>query len=81
VTIAVFLSVLCQQNQRRRVCRLHREHEIQQDEWVWVPAQRDGQHIDRNPDKDEKRLHDEKSGSAKIPGNALRKASERTSLV
>src|SRR6266536_1962019 len=57
--VPIGLPCLREQDQWRRVRRLRREGEVEQDERIGVPAQPGGDGVQRDPDDDDERLADE----------------------
>ena len=74
--VPVGLPVLRQQDQRRGVGGLGGERQVEQDERVGVPAQSDGEDVQRDPDDDDDRL-DEEAGGPDEPGDRLGEPAER----
>ena len=70
--VAVGLSGLCQQDERRRICRLQAESKVEEDEWINVEGCKPSD-IDENPKRNDDGLSDEK-------GRRPKKASKRFSL-
>src|SRR5919197_5851891 len=54
--VAVGLTRLCEQDQRRCIGSLRREGQIKEDEWVAVEAKRDCDRVERDPRNDDDRL-------------------------
>src|SRR5947209_540773 len=81
LAVAVGLAVLGEQDQRCRVRRLGGEHQVQEDERVRVPAQRDGCGVEDDPEHDEDRLSDEVAAGAEEAGGAFGEARERVRVV
>src|SRR5208282_4531337 len=74
--IAVGLASLGEQDQRRRIGRLQRKGEVEQDERIDVEL-RPARHIDPDPYADDDRLADEKGRRAEEAGEGFRPQPER----
>jgi hypothetical protein len=79
--VAVGLAVLGEQDQRGRVGRLGREDEVQEDERIRVPAQRDGRQVEDDPDHDDARLDRQVTAGPEVAGHRLGEAAERVRVV
>jgi hypothetical protein len=77
--VAVGLAGLREQDQRCRVRRLGREEQVEEDERIGVPAQRDDGRVQRDPGTDDERLADEELRRAEEAGDALGDAAEPVS--
>ncbi len=71
--VAVGLPVLRQQDQRRGVGGLGGEGQVEQDERVGVPAQPDGEDVQRDPDDHDDRLDGQEAAGAEEPGDRPRR--------
>src|SRR6266704_545332 len=69
--VAVGLSRLRQENERRGIGDLQAEGEVEQDEGIDVEVGQAGD-VEGDPDADEDRLHDEKERRAEEAGEGLR---------
>ena len=63
--VAVGLAGLGEEDQRRRVGRLGREREVQQDERIRIPSEADRGGVDRDPQDDQDGLSDDEPGVPK----------------
>ena len=80
-SVAFLLTVLGEEDQRRGIGGLHGEHQVQQDERVWVPTQCDGGDVDDDPQDHDRGLHDEESCGAEVTGDGLREAAESLGVI
>jgi len=71
VLVPVGLAGLREQDQRRRVRGLEREREVEENEWVGIPAAGEGERIEDDPDDDDDRLADDVPRRAEEAGDAL----------
>jgi hypothetical protein len=69
--VAIRLTRLSQQNEWGRVGGLGGEHEVQEDERVGIPSERDHKGIERDPHQDERGLPDDEFGGAEEPREAF----------
>ena len=79
--VALLLSVLGEQDERRGVCGLNGEHQIQENERIWVPSQRDRRDVDDDPHDDDGRLHDEEASRPEVASDGFREATECFGVV
>ena len=82
--VAALLAVLGQQDERRRVRGLQRQHQGEQHEAA-APRVELGavghQHVPRDPDDDDERLPDQEPGRAEVAGDRLAEPAERVRVV
>jgi hypothetical protein len=57
--VALGLTRLRKEDQRRRIGSLRGEREVQEDERIRVPPQADGERVGRDPERDDERLGDD----------------------
>jgi hypothetical protein len=74
--VAVGLTRLGEQDQRRRVRGLGREREVQQDERARIPVGDDRDRVERDPEDDDDGLADDVLRCAEEPRRLLRAAPE-----
>jgi len=75
------LAVLRQQDQRGGVGGLGGEGQVEQDERVRIPPQRDDDDVDEDPDGDDDGLDDEEPGGAEVAGDGLAELTEGVGVV
>ena len=80
-SIPMRLAVTGQQDQRRGICRLRRERQIEQDEWKGVERPCEQPHIRRYPQRDDDRLDDDERPAAHERGHTVGDPLPRSRLV
>ena len=79
--VAQLLAVLGQQDERGGVGGLGGEGQVEQDERVRIPPERDDDDVDEDPDGDDDGLDDEEPSGAEVAGDGLAELAEGLGVV